>query len=184
MLIYVIYVSSFRVMIVRNLLYVLPFFAVLAGLGFDFLSKSIPNYKSGYVFRLLFFLMLIYSCTHVIAASLTIKNKSRINSARELEKYMKENNDKEFILSSKVSSRLKVPKSTNFDPSEKSYLVFYKNEVPFQLYTANKRDQFTEIIGIDDINFDYYPTWCGEDRIIIMKYYDASEDILYCTLRK
>lgn len=184
MLIYVIYVSSFRVMIVRNLLYVLPFFAVLAGLGFDFISKSIPNYKSGYVFRLLIFLMLIYSCTHVIAASLTIKNKSRINSAREIEKYMKANSDKEFILSSKVSSRLKVPKNTEVNPSERSYLVFYKNEVPFQLYKANKRDQFTEVIGIEDINFDYYPTWCGEDRIIIMKYYDASEDILYCTLRK
>ena len=115
---------------------------------------------------------------------ITIKNKSRVNIARELEKYMKANNDREFILSSKVSSRLKVPKSTIIDPSENSYLVFFKSEVPFQLYTANKRDQFTEIIGIEDINFDYYPTWCGEDRIIVLKYYDASEDILYCTLKK
>lgn len=184
MLIYVVYVSSFSVMIVRNLLYILPFFAVLAAIGFDYLSNIIQKFKPGYAFRAIIIIMLIYSCTQVIAASLTIKNKSRFNVARELEKYMKANNDMEFILSSKVSSRLKVPKSTNIDPSENSYLVFFKSEVPFQLYTANKRDQFTEIIGIEDINFDYYPTWCGEDRIIIQKYLNASEDILYLTLKK
>lgn len=183
MLVYIIYISTFNVMIVRNLLYILPFLAIFSSIGFIYISNKIQNYKFGFAYKLIILLILFYSCSRVVVASYSIVNNSQISLSRELEEYSKQNKDKEFIYSLEAVSNLKVRSDINIKPTEKSYLVFYKDEIPMQLYKANINNQFTDIIGIDDVNFDYYPTWCGKNRLVVMKYLNASDDILFYALK-
>ena len=170
-------------MIVRNLLYLLPFFAVFASIGLLYITNLIQKYKFNIASKLVILLIFFYSCSKIVAASFSTVNSQEISLSRELEKYKEQNKDKELIYSLETASQLKVPFKSNINPTDKSYLVFYKNEVPMQLYTANIRNQFTDIIGIDDVNFDYYPTWSGKNRLVVMKYLTASEDILFYTLK-
>ncbi|MEO8210027.1 MAG: hypothetical protein ABI840_05670, partial [bacterium] len=183
LLIYVIFVSRFKVMIVRNLLYILPFFAVFAAIGFDYLTNSLQKYKLSNALKFILLILLFYSCSNVISGSYNIKNKSEINLASELENYIEQNKDKEFIFSSGVSSLLKTGVNNNVKPSERSYFVFLKNEISYRLYKSNIKNQFTKIIGVDDVNFDYYPNWCGADRIVIMEYDKVSDDMLHYALK-
>jgi len=183
MFIYIIFVSRFKVMIVRNLLYILPFFAIFASIGFDYLSNRLQKYKLSYALKVIILLILFYSCSNVISASYNIKNKSDINLASELEKYIEQNKDKEFIFSSGVSSLLKHGINNNIKITDHSYFVFFKNEISYKIYKANINNQFTKIIGVDDVNFDYYPTWSGLDRIVVMKYSNVSDDMLLYSLK-
>jgi len=183
LLVYVIYVSTFNIMIIRNLLYLLPFLALFGSIGFAYVNDKLQKYKFNIAFKLVIILILFYSCSNVVIASYSIKNNSKINLSYELEKYRKQNQDKKLIYSLEVLSDLKVRNDTNLKPADNSYLVFYKDEIPFQVYNANIRNQFTEIIGIDDVNFDYYPTWSGKNRLVVMKYVNASDDILFYALK-
>ena len=183
MLIYIIYVSSFNVMIVRNLLILLPFFAVFASIGFLYISSKIQKYKFNIALKPVILIIFFYSCSKIVVASFSAINSPETNLSRELEKYKEQNKDKELIFSLEAAEQLKVPFNSNINPTDKSYLVFYKNEIPMQLYTANIRNQFSDIIGIDDVNFDYYPTWSGKNRLVVMKYKNASEDILFYALK-
>lgn len=184
MLVYCIYVSTFSVMIVRNILYVLPFFAVFASIGFVQITGVFKNRKFGILTGVIIMSMLIYSCSYVVKSTWSIRNSVNDVISKDLDDYIKENSDKDFILSPKVSSRFYSGNYINKEPRDNSYLVFYKNEVPFQLYTANIRGQFIKIIGMDDVNFDYYPTWSGKDRIVIMKYSNASEQMIYSIFKR
>jgi len=183
MLIYIIYLSSFNVMIVRNLLILLPFFAVFVSIGFLYISNKIQKYKFSIALKPVILILFFYSCSKIVVASFSTINNPEINLSREVEKYKEQNKDKELILSLEAASQLKVPFNSNINPTDKSYLVFYKNEIPMQLYTANIRNQFSDIIGIDDVNFDYYPTWSGKNRLVVMRYQNASEDILFYALK-
>lgn len=177
MFLYIIYISSFKVMLVRNLLFVLPFFAIFASLGFYCFLSVIRNIKIKYFFTAIILITLVHSCLNVFSSSFTIWNKSKFNSPKELYKYLKQNSDKHFVFSRKVLP-LVGPEYINTQPSQDSYLVFNLKEYPFYKYTANIRNQFVNVIGMEDININYYPTWGGDDRIVIMKYRFATEDIL------
>ncbi|MFA6923220.1 MAG: hypothetical protein WC223_03110 [Bacteroidales bacterium] len=183
MLIYAIYVSFYKLMIVRNLLYILPYFAILSSFGFINISGIFKKFKLRISANILLLIVLLYSTSNVLASSLSIYNKKSFDLKKELNKYIKENVDKEFILSLNVSNIVnennKPPKSL-----KNAYLVFYKSEIPYEMYTANIYNQFQKVIGIDDINLNYYPTWSGDDAIIIMKYINASKEILFYSLKR
>jgi len=177
MLIYIIFISKYKVMIVRNLLYILPIFAVFASIGFLYICNGLKKYKLNNALKVIMILILIYSCSDVVIAAYSIKNKSSINLAYELEKYLEKNKDKDFIFSKKVSSLLKQGIDNDSKPAENSYFVFFKNEIHYLFYEANINGRY-KIVGLDDVNFDYYPVWSGADRIVVMKYSSVSDDML------
>jgi hypothetical protein len=167
MLIYIIFISTFKVMIVRNLLYVFPVFIVVAALGFDYLLGLI---RKQYVFilKFVFVIFIGFSIISVVSSSISIYNKNKIDYAREVKNYILKNPDKNFIFSPQISSLINI-KNSNEIILNNSYLIFLKDEISCDKYIANKRKQFEKVIGVKDINLDYYPTWLGSNRIIIMK---------------
>jgi hypothetical protein len=175
MLAYGLYVSTYRVMFVRNLMYLPPFLAVLAGLGTGFLAR-IPR-RPG-MRRAVWVALLapsLLGCVLVARASLTIYHKDRLDFSRELKSYLAGQSGREFICSPKVRALLGLPRGEEVKHPENATFLFFKSEKSWQSYTANRRGQFEKVIGIEDVNFDYYPTENGADRIVIRKY-SPSED--------
>jgi hypothetical protein len=197
MLLYLIYVSQHTVMVVRNLLYVLPYFSVLASLGFMFLLKNIRNRTLAIFFSGLFFTVLLFSNSVVSQAALTIHAASIVPTVppkniikygpnndykdsqdlkSDLVKFLTTQLDDRFLFSPRVAELLSRQNSVK--ATESAYIVFFKNEVNVEYFQANKFRLYKKVIGVQDVNFDYYPTWCGVDRIIIMRYADAHKSIL------
>lgn len=175
--VYIIFVSRFKVMIVRNLIYILPFFAVLFSVGIDWVVSKIRIEITKRTFIAVIFIVLGFSCSSVVIASMNVHNKDKINLAAELNAYISRNKTNKLYFSPQVLALTNGQQ--NADSLNKSnYLLFFKDELPWQKYKANVHNQFEEIIGIDDVNINYYPTWSGDDRIIVIKYKKASENIL------
>ncbi len=168
MLAYVIYVSAFRAMIVRNLLYILPYFAVLAGIGFAAISRKLPSGKVSVLFPSVIVLLLLFSCAQVMAASLTIFHKRDLNLAGELERYVKQNPDKQFAFSPGAAALIHAPPNKPA-PAANVYAVYLKSEKPAPDSVSNRYHHFEKVIGIEDVNLDYYADWSGDDRIIVEK---------------
>jgi hypothetical protein len=177
MIIYILYVSSYKVMIVRNLLYILPYFTVLAAIGFKSLMDAIPSKFIKQVVVTVVVVCLLYTGQSVVKASVSIRNNNQNDFTVKLKEYIKQNPHCKFIFSEKVLSLPGITNSSVIPLSGKTYLVFFLNEVPWQVFEANINGQFEGVIGIDDVNLNYYPTWSGKDRLVVVDFYKASDFI-------
>jgi hypothetical protein len=169
MVLYIAFVASFDVMIVRNLLVILPFFALLASLGCRYLGDWIQAGRVNVAIDIGISALLCYSCSSVVVASLSVYNKDKIDMAQEVQEYIQHNRGKKFYFSPKALALKNVQNNAD-TPSEGSYVMFFKDEIPYTQYRANVFNQFVRTIGVDDVNFNYYPTWSGVDRIVVARY--------------
>ena len=175
---YIFYLSSFSAMIVRNILYVLPFFSALAALGYFYMTeKRHGKLKNSITIILVFFTF--YSCFLNLQASTTIGNRSVEEDRILLKEFTGLHPDAKFILSKKVQEQLNMP--CNNDTSEYVFLAYYLSEVPPTVSLANIRGQFAAMLGPQDINIDYYPNWCGKDRILVMEKKYVTDSIYFYT---
>lgn len=178
MLAYVIYVSTFRVMFVRNLMYLAPYLAVLAGLGAGFLARVPRTRRMRRGLCAVFLVLPLLACALVLKASLTVFYKNRLDFSRELKCYLAAQGERKFIYSPRVSALLRLPPGAQVNQPDKASIIFFKKEKDWIQYTANRRGQFEKVIGIEDVNFDYYPTENGDDRIVIRKFSPGEDDDL------
>jgi hypothetical protein len=179
MLIYIIYVSTFRVMIVRNLLYVLPYFVVLAAYGLFSLHEFARNKRGILAVDAVLLCLVALSLHFVVDASWSIHTKDSIDMKKDLALYLKENGGNRHVFSKGVGQLL----PSGYEPAPVAdnltiYLVFLKNEVKPEHYPKIAFNQYTTIAGPEDVNFDYYPVWSGADRIVIMKLKNANREML------
>lgn len=182
LLCYVIFISAYKVMIVRNIMYLLPFFAVFASIGFHDLKNHFSGPRERFAFMMITGIITLGSCVLVAFSSYDLNRKDRIDLSAELNDYIVSHPEEKFVLSGKSCVLMNKKKDDN-SSADNAYLLFFKNEVPVEFYKANIKGQFRDVIGVNDVNFDYYPTWSGKDRIIVMKYSDAGNDILKYTLK-
>jgi len=181
MLVYVLYLSSFSAMIVRNTLYILPFFSVMAALGYFYLLEK-SNNKLKSILTLIIFLFTAYSCFLNLQAASTIGKRSVDDEKKLLTEFTESYQDAKILFSGKIQEQLKMP--DNITNDEYTYLAYYLSEVPPGASVANIRGQFAAMLGPQDINIDYYPNWCGRDRILIMEKKFVTDSIYFYTIKQ
>lgn len=176
---YVAYVSLFKVMIVRNLLYVLPYFVVLAAYGLCALHECVRNKKLILTANVLLSCLLAFSIYSVAAASWSIYRKDSIDMKKELAGYLDGKQKKEYVFSKGIRQLL-APADQPADVTNVSakYLMFLKSEVKQQDFPQIAFDRYKIIAGPQDVNFNYYPDWSGTDRIVILNLKDANPELL------
>jgi hypothetical protein len=179
MFIYVIYVSTFRVMIVRNLLYVLPYFVVLAAYGLSSLHEFAGNKRGILAVDAALLCLIVLSLHFIVAASWSVHTKDSTDMKKNLALYLKEYGENRYVLSKGAGQLLPsgyepVPVADN----STVYLVFLMKEVQPEHYPKIAFNRYTTIAGPRDVNFDYYPVWSGADRIVIVKFKNANREML------
>ena len=179
MLIYTGYVSLFKVMIVRNLLYVLPYFVVLAAYGLFSLHQQLKERKIVFLADAVLLCVLAVSLSVVVSDTLSIYRREHINAKAELAAYLKENSGAKYIFSSRIKPLLPPQHpSTGTISDPETRLVFFNSEIKEEDFPANRFGVYQTIAGPRDVNFDYYPTWTGQERIVIMKVNSATRGML------
>ena len=173
---YVLFFSLQRVMIVRNLLVVLPFLAVLSARGLVFSWMKIRYLLPRAALVLFIFGIVTVNSVWLWNAAHSITQRGKEYFTRELVAYVNKNPEIQFFASDKIFSEiisLEDPMPSNVSESvidRTDMLVFYASEGvddPAD-WPRNKPGLATQIFGPWETNFDYYPAWAGDDRILVM----------------
>ncbi len=176
--IYISYFAGQHVMLVRNYIPILPFMGVLAARGFFFLSGRSKPVKTALV--ALLFAALGANAFRIIqsAESLTHRRGSETRYARSFAAFTEARPAETFRISEKTARAvLATGAALNSNLKENGtaqWAALYSNEVlDWHRWTANHPGIIRASFGPLDANLDYYPTWEGNPRIVIVSFAEA-----------
>ncbi|MDQ3753208.1 MAG: glycosyltransferase family 39 protein, partial [Acidobacteriota bacterium] len=184
---YLLYFCTQRAMVVRNLLVVVPFMAVLAARGTIFIWQGLRLGVAGRAvgsanlspvqlgFAALMLTAFSINAGWLVYAAQTIAERNTDRFVREAAAYISGNNNQQFFLSPRVRAHLttvgpaQLPNVTD-DPARADEVILYAHEGMrrWQDWPANRFWLATTWFGPYEVNFNAYPNWWGDDRIIIV----------------
>lgn len=200
-LLYFLYFSIQRAMVARNLLVLVPFLAILAARGAGTVWKwtlAIPSQErraSGFARGILCAGVIITLSVNIgwlVYAAGTIVDRHSDRFAGNAIKHIEQEYWNRFYLSPLVRVHLEqlaqdMPTNVTPEAGEADRILLYASEgLPhWQDWPANRPDLTERWFGPYEVNFNIYPNWWGDDRIIEMTTQRATElGILPCCKAK
>ncbi|MDH3942499.1 MAG: phospholipid carrier-dependent glycosyltransferase, partial [Anaerolineae bacterium] len=184
---YLAFFSFQSVFFVRNFLLLFPFLAILSARGIAAVYQSLSASRMRFALAALVIAMLAINANWVAYTSDTIRDRGSDRYILELQEYLEEHPETNFIVSDRVLKDLNdldlgsLPNvSTTFDSSITALAVyFYESMDRPGFWPVNFPGLAPEWFGPIEINMDYYASWQADDRILIMDLEKARElDIL------
>ena len=168
--VYLLYFSSQRVMLARNLIVFAPFLAVFAARGVGWAWDAVPLVgwlRTGgrpAVASIAVF-AIAANVIFQISAVESIRNRSADRTLREFADWRKAQPEG----SVELSPRLQVeagpqPAVIRADAD----LAMYAREPGHEGFAANERLTFKKVFGPRDVNMNYYPDWPGDEHIVVV----------------
>lgn len=171
--VFLLYFSTQRVMIVRNVLVVMPFLAAFAAIGIGaLLKRGIRAPALRRVASAAVAVMLMVNLAWLWTAAGTIKRPAREYVA-QLAEYLDAHPDRRFAISPRVLKELYAfdgrqrPAIASHAPGVDA-VVFFALDFPHMGVVANRRDTVERWFGAQEVNFNYYPTWPAADRVLVV----------------
>ena len=173
-ILYLLYMSGQRTLIVRNYLLILPFLAVLASLGLLFLLSASQGRRGLRV-------LLCTAAASGIAYNLAVATKSSLgifrpdpSSARAaIESRIASDPETMFFLSAASAQALGRDVLSRQDNvaatlGQAQRLIFFSNEVAdSKLLVANVAGRYRTVWSrLEEVNWDFYPSWKGHHRVL------------------
>jgi hypothetical protein len=180
---FVCFVVCCRVMIVRNYLLLAPFLAFFAARGAFYLGKSLAGavwlrriMVTGFI--VLFSINLIFLCF----AARSIRKRAATRFGADIVAYLNKHPGAQYLLSPKVTQavggeRMSLRNAADSEDVAQRYMLFAE-ETPVAVWmkwSCNRLGQYHLVSGPLEMNFDYYPTWEGESRVIELSMQRARE---------
>lgn len=172
--VYILYLSTQKVMIVRNLLVVLPFLVILAAHGIAYLySKYAFSPVLRTVFAGLVAGLLLINLSWQISATSSIVYKDTTNHIEQVRHYITQQSATTFWISEPVYQDLaranqQPPSNVTDTMSTADVAIFSSSEVGEYEWQANRYNYTLTWFGPYEVNFNYYPSWTGDKRIVVM----------------
>jgi hypothetical protein len=172
----VLYFSAFQIFIVRNFLLLLPFVALFGGAGFGYLLRILPTLPIRILIMGGAATMFVINATWLFNAAESISHQGKNYDAHVAAAYITAHPDQTFALSKTVLAALReyhVRIPINVAPPEgASQLVFFdsdteKPDVHLRDWPSTEPNTYVTL-GPEEVNFNYYTTWIGADRIIVL----------------
>lgn len=161
------YFSLQRVMVVRNLLLLAPFLVVLAARGLAWIGR--PALAVGAA------ALLALNAVWLVRAGESIRYRGSDRYVAGLAAYVDARPARQFLVSPRVFEELARDGRTRPNLSRQllpttDAVVAHAFEAMRQMveWPANVRGLTEATFGPQEVNFNYYPTWLGNDRILVM----------------
>jgi hypothetical protein len=189
------YYSTLHVFIVRNFLIFLPFIALFAGAGLDQLLRAIHRIELRTAIAVVAFLPFVFGTVVLAQAAETIAHRSTASTVRAAMQWIRQHPNDRFEVTANVAQEAELastplPPNADRQPGAR-YLVFWLSDLRlgpwlqviadpaaaggFQpTWTANQRATF-RVFGPQEVDFNFYPDWAGDDRILIMPAQQAAQ---------
>jgi 4-amino-4-deoxy-L-arabinose transferase-like glycosyltransferase len=178
--IYVPYMASQHVMIVRNLLLLVPFIAVLAAIAVDWLAERLSRRLPRDAFALGALLLLASNWPFLIRSTRSLGHTDPATWSQSVVVYVEAHPDRRFTVSPKVAELLAATPGASqahlypAGAADAYIFMFGEHQEVFSSLTpefgyrtlANRRGNYVVVAGPDDIDLDYYPNWSGLSRVV------------------
>jgi hypothetical protein len=176
---HVVFMSQQKVMIVRNLIVALPFLALLAARGGAVCVRAASRIRGGKAIAIAAFsLALLANAAWLVRASRSIAR--RADPVAELRDYLRRHPARRFTASPKVSEALRagpggLPENIVGQAAQGNEVALsYASEIRGNRRLSAAHHNFTlEWFGTHEVNYNYYPTWEGQDRIVAIDFNHA-----------
>lgn len=164
---YVAYMSFQQVMIVRNLLLLLPFLAVLAARGFEAAAAFMHRPVLRSALRILPFLVVVASLVWQIDSGEALRHRRDRDVVLETRAWLDHRADRHIRFSPALAERIPSPSiSTQVFDDGDTLLLFATSEIDsLMLLPANLRI-YQSVSGLPDVNVTAYPDWAGEEKVL------------------
>jgi 4-amino-4-deoxy-L-arabinose transferase-like glycosyltransferase len=193
-LIYLMYFSTQGTMVVRNLLAVAPFLAVAAARGAFVIGKSLGSEHPGagttglrhvgwkhVLWAGIIVAAVVINTGWLISSAQSITAKQTDRFVRETAEYIRAHPNTKFLLSPRVKHDVATVnqslRNVAVDAATADHFVLYAREGMHRWHDwpANRPDLTEAWFGPREVNFNIYPNWWGDDRILIMSRRRAEE---------
>ena len=172
---YLLFFSAYPVMIPRNYLVLAPFLAVLAARGIVVLVQQLPRGAPRRVALAGVGALLLLDAAWLVHAGESIRVGDKAVFVRELASYLDDHPDTRYAASETILRHLRQldgtprPHVVPRPLEEADEVVFYASEAYGHLVGMRTRHDLTRAtFGPLDVNLNYYPSWLGEDRIVVL----------------
>lgn len=191
--IYVLLMSSQRVLIVRNMLCIIPFMAFLAAVGLGWIHDALTRR-----WRRLCFVPVVAACAFVLNASWlyraseTVLARHQHAPAQEMHAYLAGSPAQDRFLFSRNamlkasigdSDSMPVMRHPDMDAATRSTWVVFLNtdldRADWWRWPANRLAYKLLPSGPYEVNWIYYPTWTGDQRFVML----PLNDVIHSPLR-
>lgn len=171
---YVLYLSTHRVMFVRNLLLLLPVLATCSAWGLLALAES---WRPGYVKPTVIFLTIVLLGANgfwLASRARAVASSDWSAGVHRAHETVAERQSTTFFLSpglrrSMDQLRLPTPANVTDVPTRSSIVVSWLHEIPVEALPANRSGTFTLGLTAPHVNLDYYPTWVDRDVVVAVE---------------
>ncbi|OAI43544.1 hypothetical protein AYO42_05990 [Rhizomicrobium sp. SCGC AG-212-E05] len=178
LLFYTLFFSSrTSVFIVRNFLFFLPIIAVLIGAG---ISSMIRGARVTQILAMaLLFVAGVTNAYSLVTAARTISPNSDSMLVGQLSEYIERHPSEKFALSRSLSRDMRGRRAVNQATVAQADIFVYRDSdlrstpsITLKDYPGTRHNTFVWI-GPHEVNYNYYPTWEGRDRILLLPLKDA-----------
>ena len=175
-LLYVLYISTQRVMFVRNLLFVAPFGAVLAARGFGAVWDVGRGKVSRSAVAAAVGMALLANVVWSVAAAESVRERRSDRFVKELAEYVADRPDERFFVTPQVvklmeAARVTVPETAvTAVGGEAEYFVGLPHELRrVEVWPGLVRGEVERVFGPREVNFEYYATW-PEPHVVVLEW--------------
>lgn len=170
--VYLFYFSMQKVMIVRNLLVLFPFQALLASRGIMTLVKYFQNQYLQKVLLFGVFAILLINILWITNAANSIQQKEIIDNNKNVVSFIEKRHNINYFLTPAVIKysyihEQNLPKNIVHILDQADKIIFLSNEITNrEMWIINKPGIYKVISGTFEVNWDYYASWKGDIRIL------------------
>jgi hypothetical protein len=189
---YVLYFSTQQAMVFRNLLAVAPFLAIAAAVGAgaikSFLRQraqttaAFPGEKFVEVLWVgLLAAVLCWNALRLVGSANSIIARHSDRFIREAAQYVRIHSSTKFLLSPRMKRDIAIVQpglgNITADLNQADAFVLYAREGMHRWHDwpANRPNLTQACFGPREINFNMYPGWWGDDRILVISHHRGDE---------
>lgn len=162
----------YRTAVVRNYLLIAPFLAVFAARGVGEVGARLKTLWARCAGALALAGVALAQVVFLIQAGESIRNADPKLEAMRAVEYVRSRPDTTFHLSARVrslaeGSNVALPANVRQDGEE---LVFFAEAEGPSSFVIRTNDPFLTraVFGPREVNFDWYASWRGQDRVVVM----------------
>jgi len=167
--------ARYRVVMVRNYLFLVPFMALLLARGVADFAAWLPRRALQYGFAAGLVGIALAEANWLIDAGESIRHVDPAAYARQALDYVREHGETRFRVSNQIRALareqdLKLPANVATGDEGTEVVFFAKAEGPGPWEWASNDPFLTQaVFGPREVSFNWYSSWAGHDRVVVMK---------------